>query len=546
MRILDPVQELTWDELDLYGENEFEGQTFTLDFLGDGSSWSNPQPIETWVRAMLLDGSIGSRRGHDNRTPTLVIRASAETGPGLAAADAALALTGEKQGTALIWTPPDGDTPATVFDVDMADVQQSTDFDNELRLERIYTIALNCQPFARSLEETYEEAVPATGVAAPTVIDECTATTGWSSPDGTVIVYSGQAVGVAVSKSPLRLVRSTLDLSDATRPYLRIKWGASSKIPPIVNTASGSYQAIASQGGYSWYEIPDAVYGPVTFTLMLGGTFFRIWQVAETASVGLGTRRELARTMSVGGSARTLGRLVVDHPSNGLGNVLVFTYPEDLGQYSPPLMPYRTGGTGQTAEATNVAGTKEPINGTPTFTIPAEALPSGYYRIVLRMRHTSTAAVTISWSASVAGVTSNGSGKVKMDAANTWQYATIDGAYLPPVRIADGADRDVTFSLTTATAGVEMDTGWLLHSDGVVTIVAAGSEKTVTIESASPEFPAGMLWVGDHYPGAAAIGALGQHEMTPPRVLMHTVTDGTEDATVGLYHYARWRHFAGA
>ena len=96
------------------------------------------------------------------------------------------------------------------------------------------------------------------------------------------------------------------------------------------------------------------------------------------------------------------------------------------------------------------------------------------------------------------------------------------------------------------TAGVELDTAWLLHSSGIVTMVKNVTEKSLTIESASPTMEAGGIWAGDHYPGSNSIDAVGQHELAPPLLQMLTITDNTPDATAGLYHFARWRHFPGA
>lgn len=559
--IFDPsAHEFVWDDLDLHGENEFDGHFFRLDVLHDGMTLGSPEPMETWVRAMLLDGSIGVRTGDDNRTVAFTVKVSADTGPALQAGETALRLTQAKSGTTAVFTPPDADSVPTAFDVLMARMRPSPDWSAERRLERYYSIEWVCHPFARSLVEVYDEALPAATSAAANMVDDCTSTTTWSSPDGSVFLTgSGQAV--AVTKTGMHLGMLTLtktasiDLSDVTRPYLRVKWSrpTTDATMRILASDGNLYDPVASQSGYSWFQLPAAVYTSLQAIAYMGGSArdivtrtLKVWSLERSSATGFGTRRELARALPIRGSARTMGRLVVSHPSVGLGNVLVYTYPDGVGGYAPPLAQYRTGPGSPTLDTSTVTGGREPLNGTPTYVIPADALPAGFYRIVARLRHTSAATISVTWNASAAGSSANGTTKVPIAAPNTWQFATLDGAHLPPVRLTEDSDKTVTLTLTTsAGSGVEIDGAWLLHESGVVSIVAAGSELSLTLESASPASSTPRVWVGDHYPGSANILAPGQHDLTPTNVQTHVITDGCEDASLGLYHFPRWFTYAG-
>lgn len=550
---VDPT--LIFAGLDLLGYNEHEGAEFVYETLSDDWTWGNPQPVDIQLTSQVRDGSVTRTQRYDNREVYLRIKVRAADATGLQAGEDALAQVCGMP-TTLEWTPPDGAAATTVFKVETSHLQHLADDLEERRTTRYYGLRIIAAPFTRSVDRVTVTATPDGVSFSETVIDEATSTTGWTASHPPVTLVSGQAVRTTYFGPPLY----TLWLERAgsvtlTDPYIRVK-AAKTKGDLVLIVDGVTYTAVASGSGQWWFEVPAGTYSTIRVSNTYEGgrapskTYtLTVWSLYQTNTAGFGSRRELSRTFTdIPGSARAPGDLVVSHPTTGLGDVLVYVYP-DGDNYSPSLQSWRTSGGALTSDSGTVSGKREPLNGTPTFVVPSVNVPPAAYHIVARIRHTSTASFQVTYTAEIAGTTITRTATVAMAVANTWQNVILGTEHLPPVRVTDTSDRDVTVTLTTATSGVEFDAGWLFRANeldypSALIQVAAGSELTVTYQSADVDSPSELIFVGDHF--AANFGSLESPQMQPPSVRVYLVTSGTNDAEVAFDYYPHWYGHAGS
>lgn len=556
---VDPT--LVFAGLDLLGFNEHEGAEFYLEAAGDDMTWGNPVPIDVWIASQLQDGSIVYTQRQDNREMFLRVKVEAADGVGLQAGEDALAQACNRR-TTLEWTPPDGAAATTVFLIHTSHLEHLTGSPadawdvEERRNARYYGLRVTAAPFTRSVDKVTLTAEPDGVAFTETVIDECTSTTGWTG-NGTVSLLSGQAVRNIYTSPPV----FTIWLERAgsvvlTQPYVRVKGSFDGGDPLQLVVDGTTYDAVAQTGGQWWYAVPAGTYSTFRVTASHDGGrgpsqpwTMKVWSLYQTNTTGFGSRRELARRFSdIPGSVRAPGDLVVSHPSTGLGDVLIYVYP-DTGDYSPSLQQWRSGGGSTTSDSTLVSGKREPLDGGPTFTIPSINLPPAAYHVLVRLRHTSTSAFTVTYDAEIAGTTISRTVTVSMAAANTWQIVSLGTEHYPPVRVRESSDRDVTLTLDTPTAGVEFDAGWLFRATEVdsptaLIQVAAGSELDVTYQVADVDVPHDLLFVSDFY-GGTRIEAMETPNIVPPSVRLYLVTTGTNDAEATLDYYPHWHGHAG-
>lgn len=552
MTTTNPV--VTFGSLDLYGENDLNGIVFDLEMIGSdgGLDWGRPEAVDVWVKSLLMDGSLVATQRHENRQVEMQVRIVADSADGLQSGEEALFLECSRP-TTFTWTPPDETAATTVFIVLTSHLSPVVEDDlDERRLTRTYQLSLTCEPFTRSVDAITETVTPLGVVpAAAVLIDECTVSTGWTGSD-TVSVVSGQAVRVThysgyVSTAELWLQRAGTVV--VTEAFIRVKM--STTIGNVTSTTLSldgtEYAPYAVSAGFTWFAVPAGTYSTMKIRVYGGrpppypGTGFEyltIWSMYQTNVATIGTRRELTHVVDVEGSARTPATVVVSHASNNLGNIVVYTYPRALGPYGPSLAGFRTGGGAVTLDATLVSGGREPLSATPTYTVPQENLPQGTYEIVALIRHTAAGKISLTWTATVAGVTSTGTVKVTIAAANTWQVTAIDWVDLPPLALKSTSDKSIVLTLL-GPADSEVDIPWLFHTDGSYTVVADAAEKTLTIVAPEADQQGGMVYVGDHHPGAA-LKPWGRHQFIPTQIGLYLVTSGTEDAGVTLTYYPRW------
>lgn len=137
---------LTLGSLDLMDK---AGTPFAVATEAEGTEWGNPQPIEVAIRSLLQDGSIVAHEGDDNREVTLRVRITAPDSAALAQGEAALMAELYKRND-LTYTPSDGWSDPTVFDVVTSSLTHTMDDLGEVQGRRIYSVRLVCLPFGRS------------------------------------------------------------------------------------------------------------------------------------------------------------------------------------------------------------------------------------------------------------------------------------------------------------------------------------------------------------------------------------------------------------
>lgn len=552
---------LTFGELNLFGENEYNGREFTLHMQGDDYDFGAPQPFDVWIKTLLKDGSLVVTESHDNREVSLRVTLEAGDADALQAGEEALFLECSRPST-FEFTPPDEFAATTVFVVVTSHLVPVIEDDlDERRRIRVYGLTLVCEPWTRSVDEITEIATP-TGVTTTvaTVVDECTSLTGFTGSHTMSVVASGNAVRTsrthADSAATFWILRTGSIV--LTQPYIRVKASTNPSGNPVWITIGGvDYYPVTSQSGNYWFEVPAGTYPSIKVSFAKPYTppvgrpstypdYLDVYAIHQTNNNRFGTRKELQQIIDIAGSARTPGNLTVSHDTTGLGDVIIYTYPPDLVAYSPGLTQYRTAGGALTADTACVSGSREAISGNPTYTIPQDQLPAGSYQVLARMRNSSTGWQTITidtWVGSV--LAPQVSVKVNFPVANTWYIFPLDVIQLPPVRIRPGAAGDVNVKLSSPSATVLLDMPWIFHTEGEITIMAAGAELTAEVQSPTPVDPGGMAYIGDKYPYGTALAALGRHDFLPPQTVVYVVTTDTEDAEAALTYYPRWFTHAG-
>jgi len=550
--IRNPNPELTFDGLDCFGINTYNDQEFELTAMQDGHDWGTPKAIVTWLTGVLQAGAVASVQGWEVREAVLPMRVRAETSLGLGAGDTALGLACGKR-TTIVWTPPDGWSPPTVFDVLLSELEPITDTDADLRQTRHYRIRLSLHPFARSVDPVTVEDSSTVTVEDTTVRNDGSSASGWTGSGGAVSVVSGKVrtsvSGIVQSGLTMWLEQASINLTDATKPYLRVTWTSQGiKNPQVSAVINGvTVPPSAQSSGVAWFPISAFVSGAVRFvakgpstTPGIPATYrLEVDEVAVTNANGIVFSRQKQFTLEIPGAARTEAALTVSHASTALGDVLLYTYPAALGpNYQPILHNYRTsGGARTTTGGPYVSGSREPIGTSgdrPTYTIPASDLPQGTYTLVMRARTTGTAGRrSISWSATVGSAVESGTATV----TNTWQMVTLV-RFNHPAYLAAGSTRSVVVQLANSDGDVQLDCAWLCHSDGALSIIPAGDELSASVLPATVDEPRELILAGDMFAGNAL--SWGRHIADPPLVSGVVAVTGAASPVVSARCWARW------
>ena len=546
--------------LDLLGGNTYEGGSFIITAQGDDATWGNPQPIDVYLETQLQDGAVVFTQGHGNRDLFLRLRVRADDAAGLQAGEAALVAACGKR-TTLEWTPPDGLAATSVFKIYTAHLDHVLDGDQERARTRTYGLRLTASPFVQSVDLITLDAVPDGVSFSETVIDECTSTTNWTAKY-TLSLVSGQAVRSSVTlpagrpaPNATNWLKRTASVT-ITDTYVRLKGSTTSGDLTLV-VDDVTYEPVAISGSYMWFEVPAGTYSTIEVIASADftptGTDWKVtvWSLYQTNTAGFGSARELQRGFTdIRGTVRAPGELTISHDTDPLGEVLAYIFPTGLGDYSPPLQPYRTDGGSISPDSSLVSGGREPIDGTPTtWVIPSGSLPPGAYHFLAHLRHTTAAGTyPLTYTAEVAGTTITRTVNVTLDATNTWQIISIGTQHLPPLRVKGDSDRDVTITLA-GPANMQLDTAWLFFADEYDTPTAlihvdAGSELTMSYQTPTPDIPTTLVYIGDHSAGVN-VKAASDPEFKPPRVNLYLVTTGAENAEAQLSYYPHWHTHAG-
>lgn len=538
-----------------------------------GSDRGAPEQAVADVRSQLQDGSLSTVTGYDNRTVTMQVLVEGSDLLDLAQNEALLVREAMKDRNEFSFDLGDGFAPASVYDTFEADLSMDYDDNRESHLLRIYNLTFSAYPWPRSAAKI---TTPAMGTGAATVlVDNADSTANWSTSFGTVsdIGVAVRASSPATDFSYATLTRTgSVDLT--VTPYVAVDWVASGNLYAdgdlSLTTGGGTVASRVSEvalptGGRRTLFYVGTVVGDLRFDAgpFDGSGDFDVFNVDRTDEVPiLGTSRQTVRSIQPGGSVATEGDVLVQHPSGGLGVVVVFSHPS-RGGYSPPLRRWKVAGPTATQASGNVSGFESAINATSTiFEIPQASVPLGDTIIWALLRRTSGVG-TVRINMAVLGiqglVTIADNSSLYADVNftnNNWAMVPLLRTTLPPVRL--GAAGRVQIHMSDATASnIIIDEAWAFGLDeGCLSIVDCGTgspasggvSNRLKVEAPSPSLPNGGIQLAtladfsDGYtpPPAKVLCDQTGHRFNPDGSQVFTVTSGVLGAATSLEHYPRW------
>jgi hypothetical protein len=346
-----------------------------------------PEMVVETVPSQMADGDTERVLRHGNRTYRLEVYIEGPTLGELAESEALLRAQLRRPMIPLLHDPGDALSPASVYEVQTAQLTPQRRDDHESHLIRKFVLTLTCSPFARSTELVTVPALIAGGVASSVLVDACDSTTGWAAgtvPGGDTLsqsagaVWSTDAVG---GNDTISLYRpASIDVS--AHPYFMLEWkpypGSGYIVmgmPAADDQFPDELRRVALSDGWIrsfWQVAPGDLDSGFqlsyrnTDTTTIEGDFLGIREVSKSNLPPGTTARQLTRVISVGGTERTPASIHVQsaNGSSPLEQVIVHTYPEDGSGYSPPLQRWRTVGQTRTPDATALSGNYESINTT--------------------------------------------------------------------------------------------------------------------------------------------------------------------------------------
>ena len=469
----------------------FEAQAANLSF-------GEPQPVEVAIDSLLRDGAITATQSNGNREANFVVTVKATDQLALAQGVAALHSAINKR-TTLVWTPPDGYAPPTVFDVETSSLHNPGDFDDLAfkRNEMAVRLRLVCLPFARSATKVVDDA--GTPPSSGTVVYNCESATGWAalflpptySPAEYVVDTTIYAEGSGSIRSRAQSVRN--DAGTTSEPMGQSSaWDKVSGL--AIDTGAGGYFGVAVR--FEWTmtnlhfymttdvggrtEITSAmptkrdangfvhyvwlVDGGQTITdleflwLQLGptmndATIHHAWyddfEIMDAAT----TEHQIVKQHDVQGSARTIGSLRIAAPAESvaLGKVLAITVPtvEIPAGFQPDGRRWVTQGT-TTTDATALHGSYyspgaaySSAAGMPVFDVPVGMLTAGPYTMVAMVKASGTSVTAGVQAQLLVGGTLTGptsTAEVTLPNVPTgWQFVVLGTCYLPPLPVQNAA-----------------------------------------------------------------------------------------------------------
>lgn len=548
-----------------------------------------PEMVVETVTSMLADGDLQRVTRHGNRAYVLEVYVEGQTLGELATSEAALRSELQRTGLTLTHDPGDGFTPASVYEVQTAQLTPQRDDQHESHLIRKFTLTLTCAPFARSPELTTVEAL-ASGTST-IVVDTCDSADGWTgtrngaaSPgDGPSVIWEAGSVGIMELSNTVGFPPETWTLTRngavdfSATPYLEVeittlsaKGGAPLSISGHVDNGPGlpvlQVRRLADGSPYFrvTFDTAGVAASSITFKHTSSGGYGHAWQglqvrhVARTDIAPNVTKRQGGRVFEVGGTERTPASIHVQPPDGSLplGLTIVHTSPETGAGYSPPLRRWRVSGNGTpTPDSTGFSGEYETIHPNPfVVEVPISAVPEGGYEVVAALQTDVAGTHVVHWV--VKTVLPDGSTVSQPSVSvpctflynSIWQLFSLGVVTLPAVRTAGAGKvrieilRDPSVSPT-----VIIDDAWAFRAgdDCALTMVDA-NQPHVWIDSPNVDNPSPRVSMGasadrtDSFHPGSRVMAHGTHTFPPGRTALFTATRGMDNAHASLSYFKRW------
>lgn len=545
----------------------------------------SPEKVMEVIQTLLTNGDITLSSGEGNRTLTIPVYVMGATLMEVARNEAALQLECDRDFNELTLIPGDGWAAPTVFQTYAASATCDRTDSFEAALLRRWDLVIPAAPFVRSVDKVSTTGVAQPAVPVTTSINDCSSATGWS-PSGSVsssggsVSYSTIGFGGGAQTVALELAVSG---SWGSTPLMWVDWNATRPNRTDVSFYAKADGVVLSQvaalaspdnPGFTriYFSLPPSVTSSLRFEFSVSsstggpttsGVALFITQVSRTnAPPGGLTRRQQIMTLDVVGSAPTEGSIHLNHPTDALGDVMVYTCAPDNPRYTPDLRKYLVSAGTPTSDSTLVSGTRNPLSVGWIADIPAINLPAGSYAIWARLRSSGTGAKALAWDTSqrfgtsntIAGSTVHGDQTVTFPVANEWRLYPIGRVMLPAVTVPNSSASTVSVTLSSV-AGVDIDEAWLFNrTTGALSVMSGAALPgtspptacNVWIDTASIETPMPTVWRGqasdrsDAYGAGAYVMAWGVHELDPGQRSAFVVTTGAQDVTVTVEHWPKW------
>lgn len=547
-----------------------------------GADHGSPESETEALPMRLQDGEIVSLLRSSNRTIPLNVLIEAGDYATLAKyEDELFAAANPASGRGeLEFHPGDSVGEPVIFDVFPFVPAYQREEGMELAGMRRYPLAIPALPWPRAKSPVHVPSLPVPpAVVTEVLVDDCSATTGWTASGGTLTVSDGMVGVVEADGAFLDLIR-TAAIPDLT--YLKIVGTRGSSVTGTSNLSfwldGVTVYPVSQSGAWAYDPIPAGTPWEAWLPIPAGGaSSLRIRQagsatnslfvdqiLATDASPWPGTGRQQARTIDIYGSRPTEMSLLIegrdadDLPVPLGDDVLVYTATEDT--FVPPIREYWTGGA--TADPAAVSGAFTLFSDDSHFEIPVGLLKPSTYTVWARCKTSSPGTKNFQLLAessalgfSVASETRDLSVSIPFaDYAITIPIARLD----LPVTESTGPDDLLKLSFVGGPADSSWDDVYLFDvNSGQLTAMdptpgpGVGEWSRLRLAAATVDRPKPSVWYG-HAGSDAEVRSdsratsFGQHLAKPGRLMVFVATQNCPNAEVSADYSPRFGHHAHA
>ena len=560
-----------------WGALELTDHPYGFEFDADFGAGVNAHEA---LAGLLADGEVVTSDRTSNRELQFAVWVEAPDLQQAEGPEVALLAEADRPRNELTVYPGNGGTPF-VLETFRAQAEHDRAESRERTGMRRFAFTVPARPFARSLTSTLSPIISSTVPPVDPVVvtvDTCDSTAGWTATGDygapVAVSHASGYIYNAGYESTVYLMRTgSVDMIGT--PYLVVEWHRSKRDltpvwdPLVLMLPDGgiyptSTAILDAQWARSVYLLPEAVTPSLQFVSFAGveqRLHIRDIKRTDQAPAGTATGHQVARTITVGGSARTQAALHMWHDTLSLGDTLLHTSAVTNGMFS--CEPFVT--STATPTAGTVAGTGKSLSSPVVYEVPASLFNpdrSTGYLIMSRLQRAGTGAITTKVDPVIGdpfgtGPTAIGGGaeNVIRPPAMTQQTIVCLGAFNLPPRRVDGEDAAVRVTITLASPTgtpvlddlwmVDVETGSLTWING--TGVGVDSNLVfghVWVEPPSLDAP--LPRVRTAYDANGRFGyemtpsSMGRHEFPPGDVHVYTVSTGSTESKIQLEYFERW------